>query len=82
MQLVFARKRPLIDIEPRTVTPGAGDLKFRCGRCGFSGFHAHVRPTALDQARIRELVCGNVACKTVFAFDDVGRLERGGTLEE
>ena len=79
MHFVFARNKPLIDMERRAVVPSNLDLKFRCGKCGFPGFNAHMRPLALNEARISELVCAG--CKQVYAFDDVGRLEQGGKVE-
>lgn len=79
MQLVFARNKPKIDMERRAVIPCANDLKFRCGKCGYTYFNIHVRPTNLNEARITEAVCWH--CKTVFSFDDIGRLQRGGKID-
>ena len=78
MHLVFARNKPKIDLERRNVFPGKNDLTFRCGKCGYTFFTVHVRPTKLCEARISEVVCWH--CRTVFNFDDVGRLERGGKI--
>ena len=78
MQLAFARNKPRIEMEKRAIMPGLGDLGFRCGRCAGVHFRAHVRPTQTNQARIRELVCHQ--CNTVYGFDDIGRLERGGKI--
>lgn len=73
---------PDLVIPRRLVSPGAGKLTFRCGRCGGTRFEVHVRKEAPDDgghAPITDLACPRRGCRTVYNIDDAARV--AGTQE-
>jgi uncharacterized C2H2 Zn-finger protein len=69
----------------KTVSPAAGEIWMRCGRCGGMALRPLMRPAKGGSARVIALVCSDSrggGCMAVYKLDRTGCLEGGGSVKD